>query len=79
MVAGDEELELRHERKKVLPHKSSRNRVAACQSFYFGLGPSTALLGLLRGHQAGAAQHGKIGRMPLAAVAVKVSMGAVQA
>src|SRR5258706_11806490 len=66
MITGKEELEGWPEREKILPHMSSTERIAACEGFDSHLVPSSALLSLLGGDQARAAQHGKLGWMTAA-------------
>ena len=66
VVAGDDELELRHELEEVLAHEAGGDLVAAGQRLELALGPAPALLGLDRGDQARAAQARHVGRVPFA-------------
>ena len=65
MVAGDEQLEGRHEVEKVLPHEAGRQPITAGQGLDLGLVPAASLLCFLRHNQASAAQLGQIGRVAL--------------
>lgn len=64
-LPADQQLELRDVLEEVLPHEARGHLVAAGQRFDARLGPAAALLGLDGAHQAGAAQHGELGRVPL--------------
>jgi hypothetical protein len=48
------------------PHEAGAYPIAAGQVLHAGLGPSPSFLGLGRRHEAGAAQHGDVGRATLA-------------
>ena len=65
VVAGDEQLEGRHEVEEVLPHEAGGDPVAAGQRLDLGLVPAAALLRFLRDDQARAAQLGQVGRVAL--------------
>ena len=55
VVAGDQQLEPRHELEEVLAHEPGSDLVTASQGFQLALGPAAALFGLDGGHDARAA------------------------
>jgi hypothetical protein len=56
VVTGDQKLELRCELKKILPHESCSDLVAACQGLDLALSPPPAFLSFNCGDKTCAAQ-----------------------
>ncbi len=65
MVAGNKQLEGRHEVEKVLPHEAGRQPITTGQGFDFGFVPAASLLRFLRHNQASTAQLCQISRVAL--------------
>ena len=65
VISGDEQLELRGKLKKILPHETRCDSVAASQRFQFAFRPATPIFGFHRRNEPGAPQSSKVRRMML--------------